>query len=50
MKLDIKGSMPKKIDVMELFARDGIQPSIPICPSKRKYGSSMNSSPAGTSM
>ena len=25
MKLDIKGSMPKKIDVMELFARDGIQ-------------------------
>ena len=25
MKLDIKGSIPKKIDVLELFARDGIQ-------------------------
>jgi len=25
MKIDIKGSLPKKVDVLELFARDGLQ-------------------------
>ena len=36
MKLDVKGNMPKKVDVLELFARDGIQDLDTFLPTETK--------------